>query len=168
MLIRLSIEINKILFLSFLIILPAFSYAATSDDFPFHIEKTVEKEVIYPYYFEDVWAESLEYLKRLDKEFKEKALRTNITFDKISGLLTYTITEKHSIIGGGMKSLTAHNILIKPVDEQKTKVYYHIITYYLYNFAHDVPLEGPEGPPRIIIRDPTANLEEIENRLKKW
>lgn len=181
---------DYIFFISFLMLLTTFAYAGTTEEAPFHLNNPIEQEMMYPYIFEEVWNASLQFLTELDKEMREKDSSTNIAIDKNLGLLTLTIIIKHSAMGaayGGKKSFIAHNLLIKPIDKQRTKVCYHLVTYYLYNFPRDKSvmngmmsmgilgygLAGGAGItiPHIIFTDPTANLKGIEDKLRwksKW
>ena len=78
-------------------------------------------------------------------------------------------------------------LLIKPIDNQRTKICYHWVTYYPYNFPRDksvmtgmmsmglLPyvMAGGAGIviPHITFMDPTESLKKIEDKLRwksKW
>ena len=176
--------------------------SATIDKDPFCYDKCVDKKVIYPYPFDEVWNAAADYLKKFDKAMKGKVVKSNIFADKESGFLFLTyITEGHrpsralwllgptgALIRGMTskediftsekmiltdepislfdmcgkslgKSFTAHNLLIRDIDKQRTEVTYNIKIFHHYNCPDKL------GSPRLFFQDSTVNLEEIHSLL---
>lgn len=174
-------NINKLLFVFLLLVLPVYSYADTAAEFPYNIDRR-EKEAILLYNFAEVWDAALKVLEDMDKApekmaqekmFDEGSVKKKILSDKDSGLIIqYTAYSE-----GGPSSLEymfiAYTLLIKSVEDNKTKVFSHITTYYKYNVPFDkrgIPGSTPIGYCSLCLAyDVTEEtiLKNIENKLKE-
>ncbi len=136
-------NINKVI-LIILLIFPLSSFANFIEKYPFYLNETEENEKIYSHSFEEVWNASLEYLKDLDIELREDArsekkdIKTNIATYKNLGLITYSVSligvDILNFVYGGTRDFTCHNILIRPITENSTKICYYIVGHGLYNY----------------------------------
>ncbi len=173
--IRLSKIISKIFFISLIIAIPAGSFGESMGDFPFHIGETVKKEMMYNYAFEEVWESALLVLKNIDnvvtREMQEKGIKsfkTNIISDKSSGLITYTTThlgEKGFFRASVLPKFTYQTLLVKSLENKKTRIYYHEITYISYNepaFTEDIIARRLDFTP-----SGESIFKEIQKSLRK-
>lgn len=151
---KLSKNINKILFkLSLiLIIVPVSGLAETAKEYPFHMGGTAEREITYPYSFENVWEAVLKVLQEQGENSKKilqkiggfNELKTDILSDKKSGLVIYRFAAS--------ASFTSHIFIINALESEKTHINSHIVIYMFYGS----PLLYPSGNLH-----PSGNLQKI-------
>lgn len=169
------------LFLTGLIFSMPLSGSANSDrEFPYHMDKTIEKQKTYDYAFESVWDTAMTVLKEMEKDklrnLREAGLnevKTSIEGDRSSGLIKFKLTHK------GEKGLLSEKrslffyqvLLIEPLEKQRTRAYTHeinLLSYDSYVFhrnqlARYVDVTPPE---RNILEEILIRLRErsVENR----
>lgn len=131
-------SINRIFLICLILGLPLSVSAKTEMEFPYHLEKTVEKEKIYEYAFEDIWETALILIKETEeiklRSFREAGLnsvKANIKTDKSSGLIIFSLTHKGKKgIFSDKKSLFFYQALfLKTVNKNRTRVNYHEINF---------------------------------------
>jgi hypothetical protein len=122
--------------------LPLSGTAKSDTEFPYHINRTVEKKNIYNYTFEVIWETALQAVKEMEdihlRKFGEKGLnsvKSSIKSDKSSGLITLNFTHKgEKGFFSNKKSLFYYQVLlIEYLEEQRTQVYFHEINFLSYD-----------------------------------
>jgi hypothetical protein len=138
---------------------------ADEDGFPFRLRQEVETEMVYSYAFEAVWEASLQHLGELDKTYREKfnVLSSEIWVDRDSGLLNYFALVKRST----GKYFHVHNLLLKPVDKEKTQVTYYIKEGFYFPFGLFQFSPGTQHHARIEPTGPAVRFKAIEARLRE-
>jgi hypothetical protein len=131
-----------ILLAGFILSFPLSVLAKSDEQFPYRINKTVEKEKTYDYAFETIWETALILIGEMEgirssslQEEGMKSVRSSVKSDKSSGIITFSLTHKGN--KGYLtdeKSLFYYQVLlIKPLGEKRTRVYFHEINFYLYD-----------------------------------
>lgn len=126
------------------------------EEYPYSLGDRLQKHVRLPFAFEDVWEASLEELREVEAETRkeQEVLGSRIETCRDSGLMTYTVTTKHR----NLKTYSAHNILVVPVDGHSTELYYGLYqrgSYNVVTFANFSRLF------------PEEYIKRIENRLSE-
>jgi hypothetical protein len=166
--------INRIFLICLILSLPFSVLAKTDMEFPYHLEKTVEKEKIYEYTFEDIWETALILIKETEeirlRSFREAGLnsvKANIKTDKSSGLITFYLTHKGKKgIFSDKKSLFFYQaLLLKTVNKYRTRVNSHEINF----LSYDQYVFHIEQLARYVDFTPSEKniLEKIIDRLKE-
>lgn len=167
--------INRIFFIGLIITIPASSFGESAEDFPFHIGETIEKEMTYPYAFEEVWETALIVLKNIEnittKEMQGKGIKsfkTKIISDKSSRLITYFTTHKGQsgfFTATVLPTFTYQVLLVQPIENQRTRIYFHEINYIPYSGN---VFEGKAFARRLYFAPSEGKiLEEIQSRLNE-
>lgn len=168
-------NINRVLVIGVMLSISVSSFGESHENFPFHVGKTIEKEITYGYAFEDVWNVIFEVLKNIDDVTKRvmeerglKSFKSNIKSDRDSGLITYTTTHKGErglFTAGVLPTFKYKVFLVEPLEKRRTRMYFHEISYISYDgnvfndnaFARRLDFVAPEE----------KILEEIKNRLRE-
>ncbi len=164
--------INRIFLICLILSLPLSVLAKTDMEFPYHLEKTVEKEKIYEYAFEDIWETALILIKETEeirlRSFREAGLnsvKANINTDKSSGLITFYLNHKgkKGIFSDNKPLFFYQSILLKTVEKNITRVHFHEINF----LSFDQCVFHGEQLARYIDFTPSEKniLEEILIRL---
>ena len=148
--------------------------AATGMEFPYHLDKTAEKEQIFEYAIEDIWETALILIKETDasrlRSFMEagfNSVTSRIKTDKSSGLITFYLTHKgEKGIFSDKKPLFFYQaLLLKTVGKKRTRLLLHEINF----ISYDQYVFHGDQLARYLDFTPSGNniLEEITSRLKE-
>ena len=141
---RLLKILGEVVLTYLLVLVPLSGSCATEEAFPYHIDKTVEKEMIYTYSFDKVWDAALTIMKNkanaLNEDMRKKnikSFRSDIRSDKASQLIIYTSSHKDRIgfVEMVLPEFTYQVLFIYPLDRTKTGVSTNRVNYILYNGA---------------------------------
>ncbi len=166
--------INIVLLSGFLLSIPLSGFAKPDTQFPYHIDRTVEKEKTYDYEFEKIWETALTLIIENEEirlsDLKEKGMKSveaSIKSDKSSGIITFILTHKgNNGIFTEEKSLFYYQVLLlKPLGEKKTRVNFHEMNF----FAYDRYVFHGKQLARYVDYTPSVInlLEDINTRLKE-
>ena len=163
-----------VLLLGFILCIPLSGFAAPDTQFPYHIDKTVEKEKIYDHTFETIWKTALMLVREMGKikvhglqEDGMGSVKSSLKSDKSSGLIIFSLThhgDKGIIIDD--KSLFYYQVLrLKPLGEKRTQVSFHELNFYSYD---QYVFLGKQNARYVDFTPGTTNiLEKINSRLKE-
>lgn len=165
--------INRIFLICLMLSTPLYVSAATDLEFPYHLDKTAEKEKIFEYAFEDIWETALILIKETEanrlRSYRQeglKSVKSRIQTDKSSGLITFYLTHKgEKGIFSDKKPLFFYQaLLLKTVEKKRTRVNFHEINF----ISYDQYVFHGDQLARYLDFTPSGNniLEEITNRLK--
>lgn len=134
--------INRVFWAGIILSVPLNVLAKSDNDFPYHINKAVEKEKTYDYAFEDIWETALILIKEMEeirlkdlREEKLNSVKAQIKSDKSSGLITFYLTHKGKKgFFSKEESLFYYQVLLlNPLGKQRTRVYFHEINFFSYD-----------------------------------
>ena len=134
--------INRVFWAGIILTFPLNISAASDSEFPYHINKPVEKEKIFNYAFKDVWETALTLMKEMEETGRKDlgdnnpdSVRTQIRSSRDSGLITFYLTYKgRRGFFSKKRSLFYYQVLLlDPVEKKKTRVYFHEISFFAYD-----------------------------------
>jgi len=134
--------IIRILFIGIILSLPLHSFAKSGMQFPYHINKTVKKEMTYDYAFETIWETALALTKEIEEtrlsDLRKQGIesvKTSIKSDKSSGLITLMLTHegKEGFLIEEKPLFHSLVVLLEPLGDKKTRVNFHEINFFSYN-----------------------------------
>lgn len=166
--------INRIFLICLILSTPLYVSAETGMEFPYHLDKTAEKEKIFEYAFEDIWETALLLIKETDadrlRSYRQEGLKSvtsRIQTDKSSGLITFYLTHKgEKGIFSDKKPLFFYQaLLLKSVGKKRTRLLSHEINF----LSYDQYVFHGEQLARYLDFTPSGKniLEEIMSRLKE-
>ena len=165
---------GRILFTIYILFLPLSVSAQTDNEFPYHVPRTVQKEMTCEYAFEDVWDTAMNVimdretsaLKALEGEGLD-SVRTRIKSDRSSGLISLYVTHKgKSGLFSQKDSLFHYEVLfLEPLGPQRTQAYVHDISFFSYD---NYVFNGKQDARYVDLTHPSNDiLIELLNRLKE-
>lgn len=134
----------KMILTCLLVLLPLSGFCGPEEMFPYHIDRTVEKEIIYPYSFDKVWDAALAVMQNKASVMSEdmrkkniKTFRSDIRINRESQLIIYTSSHKDrkGFLETVLPEFTYQLLYIYPVDKMKTAILTNNANYILYNGA---------------------------------
>ena len=166
--------INRISLICLILSMSLNVSAATDMEFPYHLDKTVEKEKIFDYAFEDIWETALILIKETEadrlRSYRQEGLKSvisRIQIDKSSGLITFYLTHKgEKGIFSDKKSLFFYqSLLLKAVGKKRTRLLIHEINF----LSYDQYVFHGDQLARYLDFTPSGKniLEEIMSKLKE-
>lgn len=172
--IKLSRILSSIIVLIAMSVVPENGLASSAEKFPFHIGDTVNKEVVYPYTFEETWNAALTSVREMSdiaeadlkwQEYKEP--KVFMESDRSAGLITLKVTHKgkRSFLQFDPSAFTYRMLFIRSVEDQMTCVKAKEINYISYD--GDRYTEKESGPHLSFIPSKVNIHDEILKRLGK-
>lgn len=134
--------IRRFIMTAVVLSLPAIGSAQSDTDFPCTIGRTVEKQKVYPYAFQDIWQTALILVREREvielNKLKKKGLdpvRSRIKSNRDAGLITVMLTHKgkKGLFRKEQSLFSYQGVLIEPLGIQKTSVSYQEMKFRSYD-----------------------------------